>query len=280
MRGKLVFEELRAGQEGEALAFLERDAVKNLRMIYTLRRWGLFDLGLAEQGRFLAARSGGLIRGVIFADNLGLWRVAAEECLMPGLVRAALEAWGLPRAMAGPRVEVEGVLAEFRELSRSVQRREEEVTLVLRAEDFTPRGAERAEEAREKDTESLVELERSFQLEYLGAVSREWEIRLRVLRLVESRAVALVRCRGRAAAKAEMEAVTPLADELGGVYTLPQFRRMGLAAAACSLLCARSLSRGKTVRLEARADNVAAISLYRGLGFEELWPHLLVVFRD
>ncbi len=280
MCGEVVFEELRPGQEREALDFLERDAVKNLRMVYALRRWGLFNLGLAEQGRFLAARSEGLIRGLLFRDNLGLWRLAAEESLVSGLVRAALDIWGPPRAMAGRRTEVEGVLAEFRELSGSVRRREEEITLLLRMEDFAPRGPERAEEAREEDVESLVKLEMSFQLEYLGAVSRDWEIRLRTLRLVESRALALARGEGRPVAKAEMEAMTPLADELGGVYTLPEFRRRGLAAAVCSLLCARSLSLGKVVRLEARADNVPALSLYRGLGFKELWPHLVAVFLD
>lgn len=128
--------------------------------------------------------------------------------------------------------------------------------------------------------EALVRLERGFQLDYLGNASREWEIRLRMLRLVEAGAAALALDDGRIAAKAELEAVTPRADELGGVYTLPGFRRRGLAAAACSLLCERSLARGKVVRLEARRDNHAALSLYRGLGFRELWPHLFVAFSD
>lgn len=279
MRDRLSCELVEPGEERELLSFLERDPVANLRLVWTVRRWGLLNLGLAEQGAFLAVRSGGRIRGVLFRDNLGLWRTAAGADEARFLVRSAMDLWGPPVAMTGRREEVEGILADFPELSGAVVRREEEVSLVLEPGDFVPRKPELAEEAEEEDLESLAGLERSFQLEYMGSVSRDWEIRLRMLRLVEAGAAALARWEGKPAAKAEMEAVTPRADELGGVYTLPRFRRRGLAAAVCSLLCSRSLSRGKVVRLEAREDNHAAISLYRSLGFRELWPHLVVVFR-
>lgn len=267
------------GEEGELLAFLEGDPVANLRLIWAVRRWGLFNLGLAEQGAFLAARSRGRMAGVLFRDNLGLWRTAAGREEARPLVRAALDFWELPAAVAGRLEEVEGMLADFPELSREVARREEEVSLLLEPDRFRPREPERARLAGEKDLEALVGLERSFQHEYLGRASRDWEIRLRMLRLVEAGSAAVAPGEGMPAAKAEMEASTPRADELGGVYTLPQFRRLGLAASACSLLCARSLAAGKVVRLEARRDNPAALSLYRKIGFRELWPHLVVVFK-
>jgi len=278
MKRDLSLEVVEPEGERELLAFLERDPVANLRLVWAVRRWGLFNLGLAEQGAFLAARHGGRIRGVLFRDNLGIWRLAAGEEEAGILARAALDLWGPPEAVAGKGEEVEYLLAGFPELSRRVRRREEEVTLVLERGRFAPRGSELVRVAGEEDLDSLVRLERAFQLEYLGSVSRDWEIRLRMLRLAEAGAAAIAFWEGRVAAKAEMEAVTPRADELGGVYTLPDYRRRGLAAAACSLLCGRSLARGKVVRLEARRDNYAALSLYRGLGFRDLWPHVVVVF--
>ncbi len=279
MEGALSCRPVEPGGERELLSFLERDPVANLRLVWSVRRWGLLNLGLAEQGEFLALRAGGRIRGVLFRDNLGLWRTAARAEEARALVRAGLEMWGPPSAMAGRREDIEAMLEWFPELSSRVQRVEREVSLVLRPGDFAPRHPELAEVAGEEDLETLVGLERSFQWEYLGNVSRDWEIRLRMLRLVEAGTTALARCDGRAVAKAEMEAVTPGADELGGVYCLPEFRRRGFAGAVCSLLCERSLSGGKPVRLEAREDNHAAISLYRRLGFRELWPHLVVSFK-
>lgn len=278
MKQDLSLEVVEPGRERELLSFLERDPVANLRLVWVVRRWGLFNLGLAEQGAFLAARCRDGIKGVLFRDNLGLWRVAAGEVVAELLVQAALDLWGPPAAVTGRRMEVDRILSEFPELSMRVLRREEEVSLVLKPGRFVPQGPGRARLAEEEDLESLVRLERSFQFDYLGYVSREWEIRLCMLRLVEAGVAALAHWEGEAVAKAEMGAVTPRADELGGVYTLPGFRRRGLAAAACSLLCGRSLARGKVVRLEARRDNHAALSLYRGLGFRELWPHVVVVF--
>lgn len=272
-------EELVPGDEKEVLAFLGRDAVKNLRLVWTVRRWGLFNLGLAEHGSFLAVRAGREMCGVLFRDNQGLWRMAADGAWAEELARAALDSWGMPEALAGRRDEVEFLLDRFPELGNAVARREEEITLVLTARDFLPREPERAEPAEEEDLEALVSLERALQWDLLGNVSKEWAMRLQMLRLVEEKASAVVREGGRVVAKAELEAVTPQADELGGVYTAPEYRRRGYAAAACSLLCSRSLSRGKTVRLETQRDNRAAISLYRGLGFRELWPHLVVSFR-
>ncbi len=151
--------------------------------------------------------------------------------------------------------------------------------MVLEAPLFTPRGMEKAEIAGVMDLGALVALERALQWELLGNVAREWTIRIMMLRAVEGKAAAVVRQGGRVVAKAELEAVTPAADELGGVYTVPACRRQGMAAAACSLLCSLSLSHGKVVRLETQEDNQAAIALYRGLGFRELWPHLVLSFR-
>lgn len=272
-----MIEELGPGWERRILAFLENDAVRNLRIIWSLRTFGLFNLGLPEQGRVLGCLSGEGLCGVLFADNLGLWRIAAPPEATSVLVEEGMERWGFPEAVAGPEEQVEGILEEFPELRGRVSRKEEEVSLLLEPGRFRPRGGG-ATWAEEEDLPELVVLEKGLQRELVGSCAAEAVIRRQLGRVLENGGIALVRRGGRVVCKADVEAVTPGADELGGVYTLPPWRGMGFASAACSLACTPSVSRGKPVRLETQRDNRPALALYRGLGFRELWPHLVVCF--
>lgn len=271
--------ELQIGQEKEALAFLELDPVRNLRIIWALRRWGLMDLGLAEQGRYLTARNSRGIQGLLLFNNQGMMRLAAQGDTACELVQRALSFWGVPQLLAGTEEEVEGILARVDALAHAVEHREEEVSLGLSGDELIPCWG-RAEAASEDDMDVLVALEMMLHEELLGSRPEGWVVRSQIRRSLEDGTAALVRWDGVGAAKAEIEAATPHADELGGVYTVPHLRRRGFAAAACTLVCRSSLQRGRTVRLETQRDNDAAIGLYECLGFKVLWPHLAVRFRQ
>lgn len=269
---------LEPGSERRALAFLERDPVRNLRIIWALRRWGLLNLGLPEQGGFLAllGEDGG-IEGLLFRSNLGLWRFAATPQAAAELAQRGIWEWGPPAALAGIEDELESLLSEYPALAAMVEHREEEVTLLLEPEAFKPVG-EGAYLADEADLPDLVALERGLQAELLGASAEEWVVRSQMRLALDQGVVALVRMCGRAVAKAEMEAVTPSADELGGVFTTASHRRRGYASSACCLACGVSISGGKKVRLETHRDNRGAVEFYRRLGFELLWPHAVLRF--
>jgi len=66
---------------------------------------------------------------------------------------------------------------------------------------------------------------------------------------------------------------------LQGVYTWPEFRRRGLAAAGVSELSRRAFARGAShVQLAVVEGNAAAESLYEGLGFERFVKLRTVLF--
>lgn len=274
----IQLEELRPGDERKALAFLEADPVRNLRIIWALRRWGLFNLGLPEQGKYMIALLNGNIYGMSFLNNLGLLRLAAPRDASLVLAERCLLYWGSPGLLVGPEDEVDYILSRFNVLESAVEHVEEEVSMILSADDFRSH-RKKASLALLEDVEALASLERLMQLEMLGNCAAEWVIRSQMLRAVEGGVAALVMHRGHAVAKAEMDATTPSVDELGGVFTLPSKRGKGYASACCSFLCRLSLDAGKQVRLETQRGNSMALSLYSKLGFRTLWPHLAVRFK-
>jgi predicted GNAT family acetyltransferase len=59
-------------------------------------------------------------------------------------------------------------------------------------------------------------------------------------------------------------------DQVGGVYTLPERRGRGVAAALMAALMAEILMQGRKPALFVKSTNAPALALYRGLGFEDI----------
>jgi len=76
--------------------------------------------------------------------------------------------------------------------------------------------------------------------------------------------------RRRIVAKAGTNARGFRVDQIGGVYTLPERRGRGAAAALMSALLAAIGGAGKAASLFVKPANAPALALYRGLGFSEI----------
>ncbi len=62
-------------------------------------------------------------------------------------------------------------------------------------------------------------------------------------------------------------------DQIGGIYTLPERRGRGIGASLVGVLVEAIAAAGRGVSLFVKPGNAAALSLYRGLGFEDIGPY-------
>ena len=65
---------------------------------------------------------------------------------------------------------------------------------------------------------------------------------------------------------------------LGGVYTLPEARRKGFAAALIRHILRHLAAENKSVSLYVKKKNLAAVELYKSLGFESAGEYRLIYF--
>ncbi|RKD22478.1 hypothetical protein SAMN02745883_00666 [Caminicella sporogenes DSM 14501] len=65
-----------------------------------------------------------------------------------------------------------------------------------------------------------------------------------------------------------IQTTTSKINQIGGVYTLPQYREKGYAKAIVSKLCKEAIKRNKIPTLIVSKTNERAKKVYRGLGFE------------
>ena len=91
----------------------------------------------------------------------------------------------------------------------------------------------------------------------------------------------VVDCGGRVAFVAYADVQRPEGWLIQGVYTWPEFRRRGLAAAGVSDLCREAFASGTShVQLAVVEGNAGARALYEGLGFEPFGELRTILFAQ
>lgn len=84
----------------------------------------------------------------------------------------------------------------------------------------------------------------------------------------------------RAVAKAQTNARGFRVDQVGGVFTLPERRGRGAAAALMAVLLAEIGRAGRGASLFVKPGNAPALALYRGLGFEGIGAYRADYFLE
>ncbi len=128
--------------------------------------------------------------------------------------------------------------------------------------------------AREEDLGDLASYQKAYNIE------RRTEIEANFLDAVRGKRIAVLDHGGRPAAFAKLSGQTGNYACIGGMYTLPEYRKKGLGKRLTAFLIGELLKEKPAVHLIVDDDNEAAIALYRSLGFEEVGTCYMAYLKD
>jgi predicted GNAT family acetyltransferase len=123
------------------------------------------------------------------------------------------------------------------------------------------------------DLDALLPLQEAYEREEVLTPIHEFNgpaCRASLARALERQLVYAAEEGGIVVGKAGTNARGFVVDQIGGVYTHPARRGRGVAAALMAALLAQIAAEGRRASLFVKPENAPALSLYRGLGFEEI----------
>ena len=131
------------------------------------------------------------------------------------------------------------------------------------------------------DEEKLFPLERAYQFEEV--IPPNFNVSEKLLRdsfrlNLQSQRIFALQIEGAPVAKAAITACGKNYALLGGVYTLPEFRRKGFATILIRHILRLLAAENKCASLYARKNKIAAVELYKSLGFESVAEYRIIYF--
>lgn len=131
------------------------------------------------------------------------------------------------------------------------------------------------------DEEKLFPLERAYQFEEV--IPPNFNVSEKLLRdsfrlNLQSQRIFALQIEGAPVAKAAITACGKNYALLGGVYTLPEFRRKGFATILIRHILRVLAAENKCASLYARKNKIAAVELYKSLDFESVAEYRLIYF--
>ena len=134
----------------------------------------------------------------------------------------------------------------------------------------------------ENDMENLFEIERNYlqdEVAVRGQKVSDAEVSMRLRQILKNQLYFALISDDRIVSKAYTNAIGKNWIQIGGVYTLFQFRQNGYAALTVSTLCKRILQAHKKISLFVKIKNFPAQQLYQKIGFTFHSDYKIVYFQ-
>ena len=134
----------------------------------------------------------------------------------------------------------------------------------------------------ENDMENLFEIERNYlqdEVAVRGQKVSDAEVSMRLRQILKNQLYFALISDDRIVSKAYTNAIGKNWIQIGGVYTLFQFRQNGYAALTVSTLCKRILQANKNISLCVKTKNLPAQQLYKKIGFSFHSDYKIVYFE-
>lgn len=134
----------------------------------------------------------------------------------------------------------------------------------------------------ENDMENLFEIERNYlqdEVAVRGQKVSDAEVSMRLRQILKNQLYFALISDDRIVSKAYTNAIGKNWIQIGGVYTLFQFRQNGYAALTVSTLCKRILQAHKNISLFVKTKNLPAQRLYQKIGFTFHSNYKIVYFE-
>ena len=134
----------------------------------------------------------------------------------------------------------------------------------------------------ENDMENLFEIEKNYlqdEVAVRGQKVSDAEVSMRLRQILKNQLYFALISDDRIVSKAYTNAIGKNWIQIGGVYTLFQFRQNGYAALTVSTLCKRILQAHKKISLFVKIKNFPAQQLYQKIGFTFHSDYKIVYFE-
>lgn len=134
----------------------------------------------------------------------------------------------------------------------------------------------------ENDMENLFEIERNYlqdEVAVRGQKVSDAEVSMHLRQILKNQLYFALISDDRIVSKAYTNAIGKNWIQIGGVYTLFQFRQNGYAALTVSTLCKRILQAHKNISLFVKTKNLTAQQLYQKIGFTFHSDYKIVYFE-